>query len=216
MLTENPRSIFSERKKWAELLFETFKVPSMCVGNTAPLSLFASGRTTGVVVECGAGLTSTVPVFEGLALTHASITTEYGGQDISLNLKNTLLGRNIQIDLFDSRILKERMCFVVSTPVVSHHLSNSNSPEDSRVMSLPDGTEVKIENSIFSSCVEPLCSGRDLDNPARTISSWGLVEQTFQTIKLCDDSARRDLCQNVILSGGTSMLPGQMKFKISC
>eukprot|EP01042_Synura_sphagnicola_P000665 gene665-737_t len=96
----------------------------MCVGNTAPLSLFASGRTTGVVVECGAGLTSTVPVFEGLALTHASITTE------------------------------------------------------------------------------------DLDNPARTISSWGLVEQTFQTIKLCDDSARRDLCQNVILSGGTSMLPG--------
>ena len=54
----------TDRKQYAEMLFETFHLPSICVANSAPLSLYASGRTTGLVVECGAGLTSSTPIFE--------------------------------------------------------------------------------------------------------------------------------------------------------
>ena len=206
MLTESPRSTFEERKKWAELLFETFRVPSMCIGNSAPLSLFASGRTNGIVVECGAGLTSSVPVFEGLALVHASITMEYGGQDISQNLRRILEDRNVTIDLADARILKERMSVVANTKAANIY----QPADDLNSFSLPDGTEVTLERKIFSECVEPLICGRMLDKPmaVRPLSSWGLVDQTFESLRLCDDSTRRDLCNNVVLAGGTSMLPG--------
>jgi actin-related protein len=36
------------------------------IGNSSALTMFAAGRTTGIAVECGAGLTSSVPVFEGI------------------------------------------------------------------------------------------------------------------------------------------------------
>ena len=45
--------------------------------------MFASGRTTGIAVECGAGVTSSVPVFEGLALSHAAVYSDFGGQEIT-------------------------------------------------------------------------------------------------------------------------------------
>ena len=50
---------------------------------------------SGIAVECGAGVTTSVPVFEGLALSHAAMCVDYGGQDISANLKR-LLGINIK------------------------------------------------------------------------------------------------------------------------
>jgi len=43
------------------LLFETFTVPKMFTQMTAALSLFASGRITGLVVDTGGGVTHTVP-----------------------------------------------------------------------------------------------------------------------------------------------------------
>jgi len=60
MLCESMVTKHEDRKRWAEMLFETFHVPSICLANCASLSLFASGRTTGLVAEAGAGLTSVV------------------------------------------------------------------------------------------------------------------------------------------------------------
>jgi len=71
MLTEAPMNPKANREKMAEYMFEKYKVPKMYVGVQAVLALYASGRTTGLVLDSGDGVTHTVPVFEGFSINHA-------------------------------------------------------------------------------------------------------------------------------------------------
>ena len=69
--------------KMAEILFEHFRVKSLAVMNTAALSMYSTGKVSGIIAECGEGITYTVPIFEGYALPHAQIKLEIAGQDVT-------------------------------------------------------------------------------------------------------------------------------------
>ena len=55
LLTEAPLNERENRERMAQVMFETFKIPALCFANQSVLSLYASGRTTGVVLESGDG-----------------------------------------------------------------------------------------------------------------------------------------------------------------
>ena len=85
-MTDSPFNPKENRCKMAEVMFEQFKVQSLSVMNTAALSMYSTGCVSGLIVECGEGISYTVPVFEGYALPHAQIKLEVAGQDITKQL----------------------------------------------------------------------------------------------------------------------------------
>ena len=96
-------------------MFEHFKVQSFSLINTAVLSLFSTGKTCGLVAECGEGVTYTVPIFEGYALPHAREQTNVAGQDITQALFKELVsgGAPLTHEHFNIvRQIKEQMCHV--------------------------------------------------------------------------------------------------------
>jgi actin-related protein len=66
-----------------QILFETFNVPSFYVAIQAVLSLYASGRTTGISVDSGDGFTSTVPIYEGYPLPNAILKIDFAGKAVT-------------------------------------------------------------------------------------------------------------------------------------
>ena len=67
----------------ADIMFEYFKVKSLAIMNTAALSMYSTGRVSGLVAEVGEGISYTVPIFEGYALPHAVEKNNFAGDGIN-------------------------------------------------------------------------------------------------------------------------------------
>jgi centractin len=87
LLTEAPHNPRKHREMCAQIFFETFNVPAMFVSLQAVLSLYASGRTSGVVLDGGDGVCHVVPVYEGFAVNQSIERIDLGGREITQYLK---------------------------------------------------------------------------------------------------------------------------------
>lgn len=56
----NPKQ---NREKMTEIMFEQFDVPALFLAVQSVLSLYSSGKTTGLVLDSGDGVTHTVPIY---------------------------------------------------------------------------------------------------------------------------------------------------------
>ena len=179
IVTEAPFAPSDNKKQMAEVLFDKLGVESLYIINTSSLALYANGKTTGTVkVDTG-----------------GKDLTDYFCHIIGLRDDNDKFVNEGQKSMINE--LKEKIC-----EVAEDYDSQVKKCIDSKIVethTLPDGSKVKITHEKYQ-CPELLFQPQFFQK-----DHFGLHEQTFKSIKKCDEDIEKDLFQNVILCGGSSL-----------
>lgn len=204
LLTEAPWNGKQNREKMTEIMFEKIGTPSLYLTKAAMLSLFAAGRTTGVVLDSGYHGTHTVVMYEGHNLPDATLRLDMGGFDLTSYMMKLLpeRGYNFATNAVRDvvRDLKENLCYV-ALDVEKEMASSSSSLEKS--YKLPDGEIVKLENQRFR-CPEALFQ----PNLVGFDDAAGIHSLINESVVKCEVDVRKDLYANIVISGGNTMFEG--------
>ena len=116
VLTEAPLNPKANREKMVTIMFETFQVKNVYVALQAVMSLYAAGRTTGLVCDSGDGVSHTIPVFEGFSIPHAVEKMDIAGRALTNYLQKLLQATGHELtssaELEIVRDIKEKLCYV--------------------------------------------------------------------------------------------------------
>ncbi|GAD95612.1 actin [Paecilomyces variotii No. 5] len=206
LLTEPPLNPRKNRDIAAQIMFETFNIPALYTSIQAVLSLYASGRTTGVVLDSGDGVSHAVPVYEGFAVPNSIRRIDVAGRDVTEQMQ-LLLRKNGHV-LHTSaekevvRQIKEKVCYVSLDPkreekdwMNSYHKSESKTVD----YALPDGHKIKIGQERYR-------APEILFDPEIIGLEYPGVHQIVQdAIARTDLDLRKSLYLNIVLSGGSTL-----------
>lgn len=222
LLTEPPLNSPDNREATAEIMFESFNVPSLYIAVQALLALAASWSSSkkpslsGVVVDSGDGVTHAIPVVDGFVITSAIKSIPVAGREITVFLQQMLRDRDPTIPPADLphivKYVKENQCYVCPDIVQEFKrydqeptkyfqkcdsttiLQNFSGTESPRSYSIELGYERFLAPEIFFS---PEMSSADITTP--------LPDLVDDVIQLCPMDSRRSLYRNIVLSGGSTI-----------
>jgi len=206
LLTEAPRQPKANREKMVQIMFETFEVQNIYVAIQAVMSLYSAGRTTGLVTDSGDGVTHTVPVFEGFSLPHAVERMEIAGRVLTTYLQKLLLesGHNFTsaAELEIVREIKEELCYVAQDYAAEKEQCSKNAEQDKQY-TLPDKAVITVPGSVRIGAPELIYQPNLNGMSCKSVDALA-----WASVSASDIDVRRELCKNIIMSGGSTMYEG--------
>ena len=185
LLTEPPLNPHANRERMVEIMFEKYRVPAAHISIQAVLALYASGRTTGIVLDCGDGVSHTVPVYEGYSLPHAVQRLDLAGRDLTEYMSRLLMLRGYSFTSSAENELvkeiKEKYGIVLPDP-------RAKPPKNDSIKithELLSGEKVIIDeerHQVTEALFNPALIGRE---------ALGIHEMTYKSINICDIDLRR-------------------------
>lgn len=205
LITETSLNPRVNREKLTQLLFDTFNVPGLYVANTAVLSLYSAGKFSALVVEIGDGVAQIVPVYDGSVLPHGIQRINLAGRDLTDYLIKILSERGLHLTSGAEREIvkdiKEKLCYVALDFDNELDLSKTGSSKEASY-EMPEGNVITIGSERFRTpeiLFKPSLIGKEFG---------GIHEQVHQAIANSDVDVRKDLYQNIVLSGGSTLFAG--------
>eukprot|EP00929_Paragymnodinium_shiwhaense_P002044 TRINITY_DN102239_c0_g1_i1.p1 TRINITY_DN102239_c0_g1~~TRINITY_DN102239_c0_g1_i1.p1 ORF type:complete len:392 (+),score=121.00 TRINITY_DN102239_c0_g1_i1:76-1251(+) len=198
MLTEPPYNPNPNREKIVEIMFETFGVPMLNISLQGVLALLGQGRTSGLVVDSGEGVTHTMPIYEGYGIPHCVNRIDVAGRELNTLLAKLLACEGTSLctsqEQHHVRLMKEQHCYVSLDP--------SKEFAEPATYRLPDGRDIKLADERWK-CPEALF------NPAIIgLESYGVAGIVWKSISDSEIDMRKTLQSNIVVSGGSTMFEG--------
>ena len=212
LLSEPPLNPKGNREKVTSAMFEEFKVQGLYMGVQAVLALYSSGKTTGMVLDSGDGITHAVPIYEGYAIPHAIKPIELAGSDVTRFLIKQLSKRGILLDTSAeyeiAQELKEKNC-----SVATDYEQESKTFGEIKEIALPDNNALLVKEKSAKDIAigkEKYMCPEILFQPCIDERNYteGIPKIVFDSINSCDVEVRRDLYKDIILSGGNTLFSG--------
>jgi actin, other eukaryote len=202
LLTEAPQNPRQNREKMIEIMFEKFNVGASYVAVQGVLSLYASGRTTGIVLDIGDGVTHTIPVYQGFCIPHAITRYDLAGRDVTDYMKTLLQSKGHNLYTSSEREIvkdiKDKYCYCAQN--YDEEIKLFETKNMTKPYSLPDGSQIMIGDEMFKSAevlFNPDLIGKEIK---------GIDFAVHDSIQRTPIDVRKDLYSNIVLSGGTTMI----------
>jgi actin len=178
LMTESALNPKANREKLAEIMFENYEVPGFYLAVDAVLAMYASGRTTGITISSGDGVTYAVPIYEGHKISHAVRRTMVGGRDLTDRMMSLLTQRGYSFTTTAEREIvrdaKEKLCYVALDYSLEMDSSKSSSTVEKQY-ELPDGEFITVGSERFATPELLFSLASDSENP-------GLVGLAYNSI----------------------------------
>ncbi|XP_073915167.1 uncharacterized protein [Castor canadensis] len=200
LVADSPISPRTNREKVAEILFEHFHVPAMQTVHQALLTLYAYGRTTGLVLGSGHGTSYVAPILTGDLAPLDTYRLDVAGADLTDYLAQLLLASGHsppKTGLVNQ--IKEACCHVAMNMATEMARSQSQARVD---FVLPDKQVITLGSERFC-CPEALFQPSLLG-----LNQPGLPQLALLSISRLEAKQQEQLLANVVLEGGSTLLSG--------
>lgn len=192
--------------KMVEVMFERFQFQGLSMPMQATCALLSQGSTTGLVLDAGDDVTTIAPVCEGFLHPSSVMKVPLAGRHVTQYLMHLLVGQghpiNSSTDLDTVRKIKESLCYVAYDPAKERKLSRDTTFVE-KLYSLPDSRQIRVGAERFLApelLFEPSLYGHG--------DGKGLAGCVFDAVSKAATDIRQQLYENILVSGGTTMLPG--------
>jgi len=206
----------AQRENLAEMIFEKHNVRGFFAAPEALLATYGSGKTTALVVDFGEHKTDIIPIFEAgtqSMLIEANIPRcFFGGAEITDELMKTLGEAGYNFNTYAEREIvrdiKEKLCYCAFDYELEHKVFEKEQ-KGKGIYTLPDGTKIHVKQQRFISpeaYFRPSIIGKEdtLGIHQHIVDLLDTKKRKIENIVML----RQEFAQNILLTGGGSMIPG--------